>query len=80
MVMRWLSFCVAPGSDAFTSEKLSEWISHALSQSERPELTSAKRVISGGAYRTGCYDLYGRVDISDFRSWNEKWREFPAAV
>ncbi|XP_062502690.1 electron transfer flavoprotein subunit alpha, mitochondrial-like [Corticium candelabrum] len=38
----------APGSDAFTSEKLSEWISHALSQSERPELTSAKRVISGG--------------------------------
>jgi electron transfer flavoprotein alpha subunit len=36
----------APAGD--TSVNMSQWIGQSLSESERPELTSAKRVISGG--------------------------------
>lgn len=45
--------CVAPAAD--TSVSISKWIDHALSKSERPELASAKRVISGGTEQTGLF-------------------------
>ena len=57
----------------------SKWIGQALSKSERPELTSAKKVISGGAKNGAPFDFFF-IWERELRSRHEERRQLPATV